>query len=113
MLILFEGIDLWFNSCIEQQAFCRVFRITQESETFITRFVVNESADGKLMDMQLKKNALVGQAMDDRSIMSRLTINEVLRLFGDISFDKDKRPFIHLDDDEKLDSLFEKRDEKE
>ena len=104
-------IDLWFNSCIEQQAFCRVFRIGQESETFITRFVVNKSADGKLVDMQLKKNALIGQAMDDKSVMSKLTINEILRLFGEVKFDKDRRPFIHLDDDEKLDSLFEKRDE--
>ena len=39
-----QSIDLWFNSCIEQQAFCRVFRISQDSETFITRFVVNGSA---------------------------------------------------------------------
>ena len=48
-----------------------------------------------------------------RSVMSKLTINEILRLFGEVSFDKDSRPFIRLDDDEKLDSLFEKRDEKE
>ena len=106
-------IDLWFNSCVEQQAFCRVFRIGQDSETFITRFVVNRSADCKLMEMQLKKNALIGQAMDDRSVLGKLTVNEILRLFGEVSFDKDSRPFIHLDDDEKLDSLFEKRDEKE
>ena len=106
-------IDLWFNSSIEQQAFCRIFRIGQESETFITRVVVNGSADSKLIDMQLRKDALIGQAMDDKSIMSKLTINDILRLFGEISFDKDSRPFIHLADDEKLDSLFEKGDEKE
>ena len=33
-------IDLWWNSSVEQQAFCRVFRIGQVSETYITRFVV-------------------------------------------------------------------------
>ena len=104
-------IDLWFNSCIEQQAFCRVFRIGQNSETFITRFIVNESADGKLMDMQLKKNAIISQAMDDRSVMSKLNTSDILRLFGEVKFDKDKRPFIHLDDDEKVDSLFEKKDQ--
>ena len=103
-------IDLWFNTCIEQQAFCRVFRIGQESETFITRFVVNKSADSKLTEMQLKKDALIGQAMDDKSVMAKLTINEILRLFGELAFDKDRRPFIRLDDDEKLDRLFEKRD---
>ena len=103
-------IDLWFNSCMEQQAFCRVYRIGQESETFITRFVVNNAADGKLMDMQLKKSALIGQAMDDKSVLSKLTTDEVLRLFGEVKFDKNKRPFIHLDDDEKLDSLFHGKD---
>lgn len=104
-------IDLWFNSCMEQQAFCRVFRIGQESETFITRFIVNKSADDKLMDMQLKKNALIGRAIDDKSVLSKLTTHDILRLFGEVKFDQNKRPFIHLDDDEKLDSLFEKHNE--
>ena len=103
-------IDLWYNSCMEQQAFCRVFRIGQTSETFITRFVVINAADGKLMDMQLKKNALIGQAMDDKSVLSNLTTDEILRLFGKVKFDKNKRPFILLDDDEKLDSLFHGKD---
>ena len=104
------SIDLWFNSCVEQQAFCRVFRIGQKSETFITRFIVDNSADGKLMDMQLKKNALLSRAMDDRSVMSKLDINDVLRLFGEVKLDKNKKPFVYLDEDEKLDSLFEKKD---
>ena len=104
-------IDLWFNSCVEQQAFCRVFRIGQESETFITRFVVDDSADSRLLAMQLEKNALIGRAMEDRSVMSKLSVDEVLRLFGcPVVLDKDNRPFIQLDDDEKLDSLFEKKD---
>ena len=102
-------IDLWFNNCVEQQAFCRVFRIGQDSETFITRFVVEKSADTKLMDMQLRKNALISRAMEDRSVMSKLSTEDILRLFGEIKLDKNQRPFVHLDEDEKLDSLFEKR----
>lgn len=102
-------IDLWYNSCIEQQAFCRVFRIGQESETFITRFIVNKSADDKLTDMQMVKSALIGQAVDDRSALAKLTTHDILRLFGEVKLDENKRPFIHLDDDEKLDSLFEKK----
>ena len=107
------SIDLWFNNCVEQQAFCRVYRIGQESETFITRFIVNNSVDGKLMDMQLKKNALISQAMDDKSVMAKLTVDDILRLFGEVRLDKKtSRPFIYLEDDEKLDSLFEKKGEK-
>ena len=102
-------IDLWFNDCVEQQAFCRVFRIGQNFETFITRFVVDNSADGRLMDMQLRKKALISRAMDDKSVMAKLTTDDILRLFGEVKFDKDKRPFVHLDEDEKLDSLFERK----
>ena len=102
-------IDLWYNSCIEQQAFCRVYRIGQEAETFITRFIVSSSADGNLMDMQLRKNALIGRAMEDKSVMSKLTIQDILRLFGEVKLDKNRKPFVHLEDDEKLDSLFEKK----
>ena len=116
-------IDLWFNDCAEQQgksstaldadsgltdpAFCRVFRIGQKSETFITRFIVEGSADTKLRDMQMRKHALISRAMDDRSVMKRLTLEEVMRLFGEVRLDRNKRPFIHLEDDEKLDRIFE------
>lgn len=105
-------IDLWFNSCIEQQAFSRVFRMGQDSETFITRIVADNSADGKLMEMQLKKSELISKAMDDKSVMSKLTTDDILRLFGEVKRDKDSRPFIQLDDDEKIDSLFEKHGKK-
>ena len=104
-------IDLWYNNCVEQQAFCRVFRIGQGSETFITRFVVNKSADEKLIEMQLKKNALIAQAMDDRTVLSKLTTTDILRLFGEVKLDKDKRPFIYLDEDEKLDRIFNKNNQ--
>ena len=102
-------IDLWYNSCVEQQAFCRVFRIGQKSETFITRFTVSRSVDGYLMDMQLRKNALIVKAMEDKSVMSKLTVSDILRLFGEVRLDKNRRPFVYLEDDEKLDSLFEKK----
>ena len=102
-------IDLWYNSCVEQQASCRVFRIGQDAETYMIRFVVENSADSKLVDMQLRKDALIHRAIEDRSVMSKLSTEDVLRLFGEIKLDKNQRPFVHLDDDEKLDSLFEKR----
>ena len=62
--------------------------------------------------MQLKKNAIIGRAMDDRSVMSKLTVNDILRLFGEVRLDRNKKPFVAMDDDEKLDRIFEKRDKK-
>lgn len=59
------------------------------------------------MEMQLKKNALIGAAMDDKDMMSKMTVEEVMRLFGEVGFDKNKKPFITLDDNEKLDAILD------
>ena len=93
-------------------AFCRVFSIGQTSETFITRFIVDKPADKKLVEVQMEKNALISQAMDDKSVMSKLTVEDILRLFGEVSLDRNNKPFVDLEDDEKLDRLFEKEKRK-
>lgn len=96
---------LHYECVLIDVAFCRVFRIGQKSETWITRFIVKRSADEKLLEMQLKKNALISAAMDDKNVMSQLTVEEVMRLFGEVRFDKNKKPFIAMDANEKLDSI--------
>lgn len=48
-------IDPWWNSAVEQQAFCRVFRIGQEKETRMTRFVVENTIDAAMMALKEKK----------------------------------------------------------
>ena len=62
-------VDLWFDSSVEQQgetlptslslfanqffsAFCRVFRIGQIAETYVSRFVVNDTIDEILKNIQ-------------------------------------------------------------
>lgn len=40
-------IDSWWNSAVEMQAFCRVFRIGQQKETRMARFVIKNSIDGE------------------------------------------------------------------
>lgn len=57
------------------------------------------------MNMQVRKNALIGAAMDDKDMMSKLTVEEIMRLFGEVRFDKNKKPFIAMNDNEKLDSI--------
>lgn len=96
------------GNVLTTSAFCRVFRIGQTSETFITRFIANKTVDEKLVEMQMKKNALISRAMDDKSIMSKLTVEDILRLFGEVKLDRNNKPFVDLDDDEKIDRLFEK-----
>jgi SNF2 family DNA or RNA helicase len=57
-------VDPWWNSSIEQQAFCRVFRIGQESETSMTRFVVEKTVDENMIRMQERKQKEIDDVMD-------------------------------------------------
>lgn len=57
-------LDPWWNSASEQQAFCRVFRIGQKEETFMSRICVKNTVDEKLIDMQKRKDAEIKAVMD-------------------------------------------------
>ena len=59
-------VDPWWNSSVEQQAFCRVFRIGQEQETSMTRFVVENTVDQNMIDMQMRKQEEIDQVMDPK-----------------------------------------------
>ena len=58
-------IDPWWNSASEQQAFCRVFRIGQLEETFMSRLCVKNTVDERLIQMQEKKQEEIDLVMDD------------------------------------------------
>ena len=81
-------------------AFCRVFRIGQQSETHITRFFVKDTIDENLIDMQIKKKADIERAIDDNKMLKQLAMPDLMRLFGPVKEDADGRPFILVDDDE-------------
>jgi SNF2 family DNA or RNA helicase len=57
-------VDPWWNSSVEQQAFCRVFRIGQAQETSMTRFVVEKTVDENMVKMQDRKQNEIDQVMD-------------------------------------------------
>ena len=58
-------IDPWWNSASEQQAFCRVFRIGQKEETFMSRLCVKDTVDERLIQMQERKQTEIEAVMDD------------------------------------------------
>lgn len=58
-------VDPWWNEASEQQAFCRVFRIGQKEETYMSRFCVQNTVDERLMEMQKRKNEEIAEVMED------------------------------------------------
>ncbi|KAK4895443.1 hypothetical protein LTR27_006507 [Elasticomyces elasticus] len=93
-------LDPWWNSSVEQQAFCRVFRIGQEKETQFVRIVVKNTVDAAMMDMKERKQIEIDGAMDDSKGKGDLPVSELLRLFGEpLGEDAEGRPFIWAQDD--------------
>ncbi|KAI9713031.1 MAG: hypothetical protein M1820_001016 [Bogoriella megaspora] len=97
------NVDLWWNFAIEQQAFCRVFRIGQEEETEIARFVVKDTVDTKLTAMQVTKSEIVSTAMGDQMRPNQLPLKVLLRLFGPMNDNDQEREFILVDDENDYD----------
>ena len=91
-------VDLWWNSSVEQQAFCRIFRIGQPHATFITRLVVKNTVDEKLQTLQDSKQEVIGAAIDDSKMLDKLSLPELMRLFGPVAVGEDRRPFILVDE---------------
>jgi SNF2 family DNA or RNA helicase len=58
-------VDPWWNSASEQQAFCRVFRIGQKEETYMSRLCVKGTVDSRLIAMQERKQKEIGEVMED------------------------------------------------
>ena len=92
-------VDLWWNSSVEQQAFCRVFRIGQTEETYITRFVVKNTIDEKLEELQKEKDAAIFTAIDDSRMLRTFSVKNLMRLFGPVRHEEDGKPFILVNDD--------------
>lgn len=97
------SIDLWWNrmwlsqcspifnyanmnraDSIEQQAFGRVFRIGQHKETYVSRLVIRNSIDCRLLSMQADKVSTIDRALQDTdgSIVEPLSIADLASLFG-------------------------------
>ncbi|KAF2873730.1 SNF2 family N-terminal domain-containing protein [Massariosphaeria phaeospora] len=91
-------VDPWWNSASEQQAFCRIFRIGQTSTTFMTRLCVKNTVDQRLIDMQERKKKEIDEVMeDDGSTVGKMTIRDLMRLFGNLQDDENGKPFIVVD----------------
>ena len=58
-------IDPWWNTAMEQQAFCRVFRIGQDQETYMSRLCAKATVDEKIMKIQERKEKEIKRVMEE------------------------------------------------
>lgn len=91
-------LDLWFNTSIEAQAYCRAFRIGQEQKVDVLRFAVKDSIDEDLINMQERKDEEVSAVIGSAGLKKRATIRQLLELFGDVE-EGEHNEFILVEDD--------------
>ncbi|KAI6833508.1 hypothetical protein KC364_g2504 [Hortaea werneckii] len=91
-------LDPWWNNAVEQQAFCRVFRIGQTKETEMIRFVVSNTIDSAMMEMKERKTEEIDQVMEEARKKDLPDVSELLRLFGEVGEDDEGHAFIFVDD---------------
>ncbi|KAK3112221.1 hypothetical protein LTR53_011737 [Teratosphaeriaceae sp. CCFEE 6253] len=93
-------LDPWWNASVEQQAFCRVFRIGQVRECQLVRFVIRNTIDEAMMAMKERKQMEIDEVMADPENKKRnLSVTEMMGLFGEVSEDSSGRPFIFAEED--------------
>ncbi|PQE14945.1 dna repair rad5 protein [Rutstroemia sp. NJR-2017a WRK4] len=93
------SLDLWWNHAVEQQAFGRIFRMGQKKETYMTRLVVRNSIDMRLLGMQEWKLKACEKAIDENGEDGKgskfkgegctLNLPQLSRLFGFLKTDED------------------------
>lgn len=83
-------IDLWWNAAMEQQAYCRVFRIGQTRDVEVVRFAVKGTVDMDIIKMQDRKTKEINSAIDKNNAVGRLSTEELLRLFGPLEDQMDE-----------------------
>ncbi|PYH77327.1 hypothetical protein BO82DRAFT_423791 [Aspergillus uvarum CBS 121591] len=80
-------VDLWWNDAVQDQAFCRVWRIGQTQEVEYKKIIVSETIDDYLLRLQSEKLASIDQTIGDEKLKSRDTMEELLNMFADVEVD--------------------------
>lgn len=74
--------DPWWNSAAEQQAADRVYRIGQEKPVFIYHFLIKDTIEEKIYELQQKKNRLSSGILDELNQVGTLSMEEIIELLS-------------------------------
>ncbi|EFJ24758.1 hypothetical protein SELMODRAFT_414152 [Selaginella moellendorffii] len=73
-------MDPWWNPAVEEQAIMRIHRIGQTQNVSIKRFIVKDSVEERMQQVQARKQRLIAGALTDEEVRSA-RIEELKMLF--------------------------------
>lgn len=74
-------LDPWWNPAVENQAIDRAYRIGQDKNVFVYRFITSSSIEEKIIDIQQNKLKLSETILpEDRELLKKLSRDDVLNL---------------------------------
>ncbi|KAI0363945.1 hypothetical protein BV20DRAFT_975060 [Pilatotrama ljubarskyi] len=78
------NLDLAWNYATESQAYDRVHRLGQEKEVFVKRFVIRDSIEERMLQLQETKTQLADAALGEGTGMKlhALSVKQIKHLFG-------------------------------
>ncbi|UCF65478.1 MAG: DEAD/DEAH box helicase [bacterium] len=75
-------LDPWWNPAVEQQASDRAHRIGQTNRVFVYKYIVRDSVEEKILQLQQKKLTLSENLItSDKSLLKQLNIEDLKELF--------------------------------
>lgn len=79
-------MDCWWNAATENQAIDRVHRIGQEKTVYVKHFIVDHTIEGRILQIQKRKTAIVKEAFrgsDKSSKADPESLENLKVIFGD------------------------------
>ncbi|KAF4169181.1 hypothetical protein CNMCM6936_009178 [Aspergillus lentulus] len=77
-------VDLWWNEAMQQQAFCRLYRIGQEKVVEIVKIIVQNTIDDYILQLQTKKSANINSTIGEEALQKRDKIIDLLKMFAEV-----------------------------
>ncbi|PWN23213.1 hypothetical protein BCV69DRAFT_280825 [Microstroma glucosiphilum] len=75
-------MDPWWNPSVELQGMDRIHRLGQHRPIVMTRMIIENSIESRIVELQQKKSNMINAALaDDDSAMGRLSVQDLKFLF--------------------------------
>lgn len=74
--------DPWWNPAVENQAIDRTHRIGQKNKVVAYRFLAKDSIEQKIRRLQIEKNKLASEVLDETKFSESLTMDDFKYIFS-------------------------------